>query len=392
MKTKMTEMRTSSSTNTDWRAALRSPLVFGLGALLVLQLLLALILGFTGRDLEPAGSQGPLIRFDPEQVTGIRIQAADGEPVLVSKTEDGWVIPSLEDLPAAEHKVTGLLTKLEGLRKGLPVATSEEALQRFKVGDRAFERKLTIETGDAQPAILYLGDSPGFRRLFVRADGDSAVHEAELGLFDAPPEADDWSDRSLLHLDKEEVQKLTFPDLVLERTEDAWRITGLSEGEEQDEQAIENAVRDVTSIDFIGVQTTGSEEPTSAEDPAPVQIEATLKSGEALSFRIVKLAEGGDYLLELSNRPQRFTIASYAAEDLIEINRAKLLKETEEATESPAEAPPPADPPAEDQAEANAQAETLPPTPVPEAGEAGAPDPTPADTPDAAPARETPQG
>ena len=382
---------TRSTPTTDWRVALRSPLVAGLGALLALQLLLALVLGFTGRDLEPAGSQGPLVTFDPEQVTGIRIQTTDGEPVLVSKTEDGWTIPSLGDLPAAEHKVTGLLTKLEGLQKGLPVATSEEALERFKVGDQAFERKLTIESGDAQPAILYLGDSPGFRRLFVRTEGNSAIHEAELGLFDAPGEADAWSDRTLLHLNREEVRKLTFPDLVLERTDDAWGIADLAEGEEQDEQAIEDKVRSLTNIDFVGV-VAGGEDPATAEDSAPVQIEANLKSGETVSFQIVKLAEGNDYLLEVSNRPQRFTLASYAAEDLVGTSRASLLKASLTTTESQAGEPPPTDtPPLGDLGSAQ-QGQTPPPVPAPEADQTPAPAATAADSPNTTPAAVDPDG
>ena len=101
------------------RHGLLSPLVIALGTVLVLQLVAALALGLGGRTMEPAGSQGPLVVFDPDQVTGIRIQASESEPVLVTRTETGWIIPSLQDLPAAEHKVTGLLSKLEGLETGL---------------------------------------------------------------------------------------------------------------------------------------------------------------------------------------------------------------------------------------------------------------------------------
>lgn len=126
----------------------------------MLQLLVALALGLGEKDRGPTASAGPLLAFAPEQVTGIRIRSPEGEPISVTKTPDGWTIPALADLPAAEHKVTGLLTKLAGLQKGVPVATSEEALKRFKVAADAFERKLVLERGDDSPAILYLGDSP----------------------------------------------------------------------------------------------------------------------------------------------------------------------------------------------------------------------------------------
>jgi hypothetical protein len=323
-------------TKTLWR----SPLVIGLGALLALQLLLALGLDLGGKDMTPAASQGPLLALDPEKVTEIRIQSAEGEPMLVKKTKKGWIIPSLGELPAAEHKVTGLLTKLEGLQKGLPVATSEQALKRFKVADQAFERKLTLEQGGSAPAILYLGDSPGFRQLFARADGDGAVYDVELGLFDVPDKADNWSDRTLLHLDAEKIRKLTLAGLTLERKDDSWHLADLAEDEEQDDQAIEDKVRALASIDFLGVLK-DEKEPAVSKDASPVEMEATLTSGETVRYKLTKLADGDDYLLEVSNRPQRFTLSKYMTEELTGLERADLLKKTGETAESLSQEPEP---------------------------------------------------
>lgn len=353
-------------------SAWRSPLVIGLAALLVLQILVALGLG-VGREMNRGSSEsaGPLLAFDPEQVTGIRVRTPDGEPVRVAKTEDGWVIPSLADLPAAEHKVTALLTKLEGLQKGLPVATSEAALKRFKVAADAFECKLILESGDAPPATLYLGDSPGFRRLFVRAEDDGAIYEAELGLFDAPDRPDNWSDRTLLHLDKEDLQRLTFAGLTLERTDDGWRLTDLAAGEEQDQQAIEDRVRALANIGFLGVLG-GEEEPALSTEATPLEIEATLTDGDTIRYRITKLADSDDYLLQVSNRPQDFTLASYEVEDLTDLRRADLLKKPGEAAEEPSTGSPAAT--GDEDAKPAAETTTLPADQAQETGETASPD------------------
>ncbi|MCG6860363.1 MAG: DUF4340 domain-containing protein [Chromatiaceae bacterium] len=374
----------------DWRALL-SPAVIALGALLALQLLAALVMGLRGTGLEPAGSQGSLLTFDREKVTGIRIQSSDGEPVLVTKTEGGWIIPSLRDLPAAEQKVTALLSKLAGLQKGLPVSTSEEALKRFKVAAQSFERKVTLEQGEAAPVTLYLGDSPGFRRLLVRADGDSAVFDAELGLFDVPDKADDWSDRTLLHLQPEDVQKLTVGGLTLEHKDKGWRLVDLAESEEQDEKAIDDTVRSLTNIDFVGVLNE-EEKPEVDEKATAVEIEATLKSGETVRYRVSKLAEGNDYLLEVSNRPQHFTLASYAAEDLAGINRADLLTPNEESADSPSEEQQPADSPTGETVDPAAETATRPQAPVQKGDEAGSPEPKAADSAEATPVPALPEG
>jgi len=324
------------------RHALLSPTVIVLGALLLLQLLTALILGLGGKDMEPTGTPGPLLAFERDQVTGIRIQVPDGEPVLVAKTGENWVIPALDDLRAAQSKVSDLLSKLGELEKGLPVATSKAALKRFKVAEHNFERKLTLEGGGSTLATLYLGDSPGFRRLFVRADGDQAIYEGQIGLFDAPDKPDAWSDRTLLYLNKDNVQGLTIGGLTLERKDDGWQITDLTAGEQQDPDAVEDLIRMLTSIDFVGVLGADAESAISQEVP-PLKIEAVLKSGETIGYRIAKLTQDNDYLLEVSNRPQRFKLAAYAAEELTRIARADLLHETEQAMELPSSGTPPAD-------------------------------------------------
>lgn len=344
MQTTTTEVQGDTAPAKRTGSTLLSPLVIALGALLVLQLLAAFLLGVGGRDMGPVESEGLLLTFDPEQVTGIHVQTTDGEPVLVTKTEDGWIIPALKNLPAAKHRVTSLLSKLKGLEKGLPVATSEAALKRFKVADQSFERKLMLERDDAPPVILYLGDSPGFRRLFVRADGDEAIYEAEFGLFDAPDQPDGWSDRTLLHLDPETIQRLTFTGLTLERTDNDWQLADLAKGETQDEQAIKDKVRALANIGFLGV-VEGQEGPAIDTDSTLVEIEATLTDGKTVHYRINKLVEGNDYLLEASNRSQRFMVADYAVKDLIGVRRSDLVKERKEGEETGEDAsagPPPA--------------------------------------------------
>ncbi len=371
---------------TGWRGVL-SPVVIALGALLALQLLLALTLDLEGGDMAPAGSQGPLLVFQPDQVTAIRVQASAGESVLVKKTEGGWVIPSLGDLPAAGHRVTGLLAKLHGLQKGLPVATSEEALKRFKVADEGFERKLTLERGDEPPVFLYLGDSPGFRRLFVRAGGDQVVYDAELGLFDAPDKADNWSDRSLLHLDAEKVEKLTVSGLTLERKDAGWRLAGLAKGQEQDQGAVDDAVRALTDIDFVGVLA-GEKQPAVSKDASPVEIEATLVGGKNVRYEISKLAKGSDSLLTVSNRPQRFTLSQYMAEELTGIERADLLKKSAEPKQGPTAEPLPEGADESRSSEAAGTTATGAPAQTQDAAESVAPEPKATEAPASVPQSE----
>jgi hypothetical protein len=44
----------------------------------------------------------------------------------------------------------------------------------------AFERKVVLAAGDKPLATLWLGESPNFRRVYGRADGDDAIYDLDL--------------------------------------------------------------------------------------------------------------------------------------------------------------------------------------------------------------------
>jgi hypothetical protein len=362
-----TEKPTTNPTAPDWRALVSSRLVIGLGALLACQLVLALFLDMRSVSLSPAAAQGPLLRFTQADVSRIRITSGGKQSVVLAKTAKGWRIPSLWDFPAAEFRVTDLLRKLAGLRKRLPVATSQSALKRFKVADDAYERRVILEGGKGPLATLYVGESPSFRRVFVRAGDDKAVYEAEFALFDVSDKADDWSDRNALHLEEKDVQRIELPGIVLARDEKgAWKLAGLGAGETMDQLAVDDVVRKVSSIDFLSVL--GKQDKPEYTQQKPVfQYKVQLASDETLAYRISKPEKGDDYVLKASNSPYYFGASKYTLDGLKDIKRASLIKAEKAKAKAAAPAagkgqtPPPASAPAKEAPEAAVPAAQTPP-------------------------------
>ena len=148
-------------------------LSFKLAAVLGLQLVLALVLWAGGPDYNAFKAKEPLLAFDPAKVDRIEIAEGSANSVALVKEDGKWVIPSSAGFPADAAKVSGLLTKLAGLKKGWPVATSAEAAKRFKVSDDAFERRVVLKSGGGTLGELLLGTSPNFKSVSVRAGGDA---------------------------------------------------------------------------------------------------------------------------------------------------------------------------------------------------------------------------
>ena len=328
--------RHPSGLDGDWRSAVRAPLVLALAAALVVQVGLALVLG-GGRSLAPAPQDVALLDLDMNKVTELDIASADGATLVLKRGGDGWVLPALNDFPASATRVDSLLGDLDGLKRPLPVATSADARRRFKVADDAFERRLTLHAG-GDAATLIIGDSPGFRRLFARVDGEDAVYDLRLALFDLSAQADDWIDRGQLQIDRGKISRIAAagPDggaeggWALVRGEEGWSLEG---SEEAVDTAAADALADaVASVGYTGVLAPDADADYDLDNPARVL--TITNEGQTRHYRLAPIGDSGDYALKRDGDAYVYRIGAFEAETLVGTDRAKLLGQ---------QAPPPVD-------------------------------------------------
>ncbi|MGD8207344.1 MAG: DUF4340 domain-containing protein [Thiohalocapsa sp.] len=306
----------------SWRGALKTPLVIGLGAALAVQLTLALLLG-AGPAMAPAEADAPLLTFDADKVTGIEIRAGDSEDnVTLTRIDDGWVLSDLGDFPASATRVDQLLDSLAALRRPLPVATSEDAARRFKVAGDRFERRLTLRAGDDDIGTLILGDSPGFRRLFARVDGEEAIYDLRLALFDLSAAPDDWIDRGRLQLEQDRIRRVAGPDWTLSNGDDGWTLEGSDEAPDAD--AVGDLLSSLSSLGYRGVL--GAEErPEYGLDSPAASLAIELDDGEKRTYRIAPLADESDYVLKREDDPYYYRLARFDVEGLLDLTADRLL-------------------------------------------------------------------
>ncbi len=303
----------------------RSPLVISLAVLLGLQLLAALVMGLSGADLSPAGPRGALLDFEQAQVTRIRIEGRKQGPLVLERRDETWLIPALDDFPTAAIKVTNLLNKLGGIQRRIPVATSESAIRRFRVADEGFERKVALEGQDGPLGTLYLGDSPGFRRLFVRADGEQAVYEAGLALFEASDKADDWISKTALLLEQRDIQAIELGDIALERGDEGWVLSDPGTDETLDQGAVDALVHTLANLDYRSVL--GEKDMPEYGQDSPVLTFRITLGAETLEYRLSALAEDENgFILTVSNQPYAFRQTGLGAGDLIAVKRSDLIE------------------------------------------------------------------
>ena len=252
-----------------------------------------------------------LAPFDSRAVDEIRIgDKYDNQTILV-KSGGRWLVPAMENLPANAAKVDALLEGIINQPADWPIGVSAAARQRFQVVDYHYQKHLSFFSDGSELGSIFLGSSPGFRKVHARNASQGAIYGITFNAFDAPAFNDAWLDprllqlRSLLRIDA---------DLYSVSFEDGTWQSGI--GRTPDQQELESLVDAFRTLMIDGV--------------ADQAMQRDLSDTEAdLGFTIESLAgtvtfelfsTEGQHFIHSSEFAQFFKISTYDFERLAGID------------------------------------------------------------------------
>jgi len=296
----------------------RIPLLLGLLAIQVL------IIGVASIDFGDGGAARSFLKIETDLVSGLTISDAEGSVVQLSKTDTGWELAG--GLPADTSKIVGVIESLVEGAATWPVATSGSSQERFEVTEDTHQRRLTFTAGSDVLAEVFLGTSPGFRRVHARTAEEDAVYSIDFAVHEVPTDQGDWLNTSLLHT--EEISRIVLAgghDLVRDEASEGWRLGG----EPTDPESVRRLVERVEQLSVLSLYDAGEE---GLGEALVVAIEDGTGSYQ-LTFRHDE--DDDDYVLTTDRFEGRFVVASYVVEQIL-INPEDLLvqPETEEVAET----------------------------------------------------------
>ncbi len=293
-------------------------------ALFVLQILLSGGLYFG----KAASSSGPahqaLVNADKKEIDRITIENGEGEKVVLQKTGKHWTLPNYHHLPANPAKVDTLLDRLLKLQGGWPVATTAAAQKRFEVAEEKFQRRITLSNGEDVRSELYVGTSPGFRKVHARKADDKAVFSVIFNVFDTPAQNRSWLDRSLLQ-PKGEVAAIQGPDFHLTRIKGEW--AAVKPDGEVDTEAAEQLLKAMTGLQVDGVAKEDIPE-DQQEDTGSFLVTA---GGEEKSYHF--FSANGSYFVRQPGYDVTFTLSKPAYDNITNQTASTLVLPKENKSE-----------------------------------------------------------
>jgi hypothetical protein len=323
---------------------------------LVLQLALALALFMRRDPLAGVTSDTPLVRAemvkgaDQLVIEGKSPDAAMSAPgaapatpaggstrIVLQKKNGAWVLPDSFDAPADGGKVESLLSRLTSLKRGLPIATSEPALRRFKLVDSDFERRLVLGAGGKTLGTVYFGSSPGLRKSDARTSDDHAVYAVDLPTYELPTEVGAWLNAGLL---RGEAEKLAEIDVAgagashekiqllrqkgTDKQPDTWTDPALGAEQRVDSAHADALAQEVAQVHIDAVLGTAPAPEWQQDHPA---LTLTLKDEKAQSvdWTLSKPSSGDFYVLKSSAHPWYFSVSSALGKQMIDASARDAL-------------------------------------------------------------------
>lgn len=292
---------------------------------LLAQAALAAGLAFHRDDGGAFRSEDPLLAFDTEGVDELRIAEGDEATVVLRKDDGTWTLPDHHAFPADAEAVDHLLERLAGLERGWPVATTEGAAPRFKVAEEAYERRIALAAAGETLGELFIGTSPGFRKVHVRASGSDEIHAVAFSFHEAAAKPADWIDRDVLKREKGELVRVEMGDIVLERDGDEWTLTDLPEDHEPVAGKVRSLLDKLTTLRVDSVL--GREAKAEYRQDAPV-VRATLvpEVGPPVTYTISQPEGETHYVIKASDREHYMKLPSYAVDGITEVARTELFQ------------------------------------------------------------------
>jgi uncharacterized protein DUF4340 len=168
--------------------------------LLLLQLALVAKLYWGDRAAELSGGGVSVSDIGPFLIDEIRISDGHGAQAILTKTDNRWTLPGQGGLPANSTRIDQLIEQLTFTDPGWPVAHTLPARQRFQVAHYHFRRRIELWAQGESISTVFLGTSPGFRKVHARNNAKDEIYSISLNLHETATSADQWLDQRLLQV------------------------------------------------------------------------------------------------------------------------------------------------------------------------------------------------
>ena len=253
--------------------------------------------GFTG-----ALSSNRFIPVEPYFLDEILVEDDEGNEAVLLKAGENWVLPDLTGLAVDPELIEALLQNVVHVDTSWPVANSVAARQRFALTDYNFLRRLTLIGKGEILGTIYLGKSPGFKKVYARNSSQNDIFALSFNSVDASGMEADWLDKSLLQIPSP--HSISTDSYSLHKQETGWLSDS---GATPDTRELDALLLALASIQVQGIARDKLQQTLSIATP---EIKLTVKTVDA-ETHIALFTLGEQHYIQRSDYALFFTLSDY---------------------------------------------------------------------------------
>ncbi len=286
-----------------------------LALVLAAQLLLTAAFFWPRENPGESEARTALLQLSPADIDRIVVSSATDSLLLMQQGED-WIMPDYHRLPVQQGRLERVREELPGLARGWPVASSDAAVERFQVAPGNYQRKIEFFAGENSAGELFIGTSPGFRKVHIRPVGEEAVYAVEFNAFELPAAAGEWLEKTLLGL--EGASAIQGLDYNISLSGETWMDES---GQQADPATVDNLLNGLASLRITGAADIATASILS-DVAAPPTLTVTA-AGSSYEFRLYEIE--GAYYIQRSDIPVYFSLGQFDYDRLNGVNADALF-------------------------------------------------------------------
>jgi len=301
--------------------------------ILALQIIIFAASFATRDNLGKFQSDQNLIPLATTSIDKIQIEDKAEKTTLVKKNGQ-WIIPDDNDFPANQTKIDDLLAELKDLKTSWPVGSTFVAAKQFKTSEDDFNKKVFIYEKDKVIAKLFVGSSPGFKKVHMRIDDEKNTYAVAFQQHKLQTKSQNWRNTDLLKVQKADISKITLNDFELQQKNEAWKLNTLADTEEMEPKEVDKLIDKITNLTFNDVL--GTEDKKEYGLSKPVMAFKISSDKKDISYEVAGPYEENFFVLKTSTLPYYFKVNKAQIEDLQGFKRASIVQQKKvEPTEVP---------------------------------------------------------
>jgi hypothetical protein len=298
--------------------------------LLIIQIGLTAI-AFWPRSAETSEVGTPLLGdITSESIRQIEIEDGDGDTITLANSEDGWVIPELDNFPVLAEKVDTLIAGLLEIRTDRLITRTESSHRQLKVASDEFERKIILSSGETSLRTVYIGSSPSFGSAHVRLEGEEETYLTNaIAAYQANADAASWIDTVYQRVAAEDIQAIRLENANgtwdFEKDEEGnWSLAGLGAGEELNASTMSTIETRATSISMTEPLGMEVQESYGLDEPQSTLVIETEE--KTITLLVGAYDEESDtYVVSSSESPYYVRVSAFTANPLVEDSSEEFI-------------------------------------------------------------------